>query len=529
MSDSGAPGYRFAPHERPLFPGGPFTPRHPGWRKTAYAAAALICGIVATLGNGLVSVNQAWIAGSAGLYTTEAAWLPAIYVAMNATANLLIVKARIQFGIQPVTQSLLALYALTALVQLLVPGFPAMVAVRAAAGLAGGALIAIVIFDLLQVVPAVARPVAVGVAICITQLGPALARMFPVEFLAAGSWRGLSLVELILALTALLALNLVRLPPSEKSKAFEPLDFVTIGLAVPGFILLCGVLAQGRAHWWTDAPWLGWMLVAAIPLLTAATLVERRRERPLLLVDWLTSAMMLRFALVAVLVRFALAEQTYGAVGLLSAMGLTNDQFRLLFGVVTVAMILGTVAMVVTLRPATLRWQVLAAALIIALAAWLDSHSSNLTRPAQLYVSQALMGFGTCLFIAPALLFGVLQVLQRGPNHFVSVVVLFSTTQNVGALAGAAFLGTRQAEAARGHAAALSEQLTAGNVALAERLQTGGAAELGQALQREANILAFDDTFRLIAIIALVAAAIVAGTIVNAALQARRARQEKPS
>ncbi|HTU13196.1 MAG TPA: MFS transporter [Allosphingosinicella sp.] len=549
MTGTGALPYRFAPHERPLFPGGPFTPRHPGRRKAAYLAAALISGVVATLGSGLVSVNQAAIAGSAGLYAAEAAWLPAITVAMNATANLLLVKARTQFGIQPVTQLLLLFYALTALIQLLAPGFPAMAAVRAASGLAGGALLAITIFDLLQTVPAPAKPIAVGLAICISQFGPVLARLFPVEFLALGAWRGLSLVELILALSALLMLHLVRLPPSEKQKAFEPLDFVTMALAVPAMLLICGVLAQGRLLWWFDSPRLGWMLAASVPLLAGAILVERGRARPLLLIDWLSTSLMLRFALVALLVRFTLAEQTYGAVGLLAATGLNNDQLRLLFILVALAMLLGTIVMallVARLGPQRLNHQVLAATLIIALAAWLDSHATNQTRPAQLYLSQALIGCGTCLFIAPALLTGVLQVLQRGGDHLVSVIVLFSTTQNLGGLAGAAFLGTYQAESARAHAAGLAEQLTAGNVALQEQLRAAAgalsgtltdpaalaqqsAARLSQAVLREANILAFNDTFRLVALIALATATLIAATILFTTLRARRPAAETPS
>jgi MFS family permease len=539
---SAAAAYQFAPHERPLFPGGPFTPRHVSWRKGAYFGAALFSGIAATFGNALVNVNSSVIAGSAGLYSAEAAWLPAIFIGMNASANLLLVKARAQFGFQAVTQLLLSIYALAALIQLLAPGFPAMVAVRATSGLAGAALIAITIYDLLQVVSPAHRPHALGIAIIIPQLGTPLARMVPVEFLAHSFWRGLSLTELAVALVSLLLINLVRIPPGERSKVFEPLDFVTIALAVPGYVLIAGVLSQGRLQWWFDTPWLGWMLAAAIPLLTGAILVERARERPLLLIDWMSGGLILRFVLVAVLVRLALAEQTYGSVGLLTSSGLTNDQLRLLFGLVALAMVLGAVVLAATIdpeKPGGLRYLALAATLLIALAAWFDSHSTSLTRPAQLYFSQALIGFGTALFIGAAFLYVFVQVLLRGPNHLISVLVVFSTTQNIGGIAGSALLGTYQTAQARAHSAALAEQLTAGNVALADRLQAGagavsgaladpagrslqGSGLLSQALAREASILAYNDVFQLVTLIALLTAALVAGLIV---LNARWARQ----
>ena len=62
--------------------------------------------------------------------------------------------------------------------------------------------------------------------------------------------------------------------------------------------------------------------------------VERRRLQPLLLTQWIGSRAILRYLAIALLVRFALAEQTYGAVGLLTATGLNNDQLRGLFTVV---------------------------------------------------------------------------------------------------------------------------------------------------------------------------------------------------
>ena len=38
----------------------------------------------------------------------------------------------------------------------------------------------------------------------------------------------------------------VKLPPGDRIKAFEKLDFVTFMLLAPGMALLCGVLSLGR-------------------------------------------------------------------------------------------------------------------------------------------------------------------------------------------------------------------------------------------------------------------------------------------
>ncbi len=538
--------YPFAPEERPLFPGSPYSPAHPLWRRLAYAGLGLITGIGSTFANALVTVNLPNLAGGLGAYVVQLSWLPAVYVAFNATANLSLIKARAQFGIPQVTNALLIAYVVVGLYQLAWPSFAAAVAIRAVSGMAAAALVTMTIYYLMQAFPAKLRPLALIFGISLTQLGPALARIVPVDLLAGEHWRGLHLIELGTALATLAAINAIPLPPSDCSRQFEPLDLVTIVLFIPAMLLLSGVLVEGRLLWWTDAPWLGWALAAAVPLFTAAIMVEYYRARPLLQIRWLGARDIARFAAVALLVRLALAEQTYGSVGLLTSGGLDNDQLRALFAVVAAAMVLGMTTAALTLSERRIPYQVLTAALIITLAAWLDSHASNLTRPSQLFLSQALIGFGTTLFIGPALVYGFLRMLARGPDHFVTILVLFGATQNVGGLAGSALLGSYQTIAARAHAAALSEHVVGFDPQVAARVQAGtnalagavgdplargaqGAGLLGQALAREANILAFNDTFLFVAVLALITAIYMAYVIAFNTVSRRRAARAELS
>jgi hypothetical protein len=214
---------------------------------------------------------------------------------------------------------------------------------------------------------------------------------------------------------------------------------------------------------------------------------------------------MLRFALVALLVRVALAEQTYGAVGLLTSGGLTNDQLHTLFTLVVIAMLLGMIVAALTLSEQRLPYQIMAASLLIAWGAWMDSGANSLTRPEQLYLSQSLIAFGTTLFIGPALVYGFLRMLSRGPDHMVSFIVLFSVTQNIGGLGGSALLGSYQTVMARAHAQALSEHLLAADPQVAARLAQG-SGQLLQALTAQANVLAYNDVSRLVEIFALAVA-----------------------
>lgn len=539
MSGPAQSEYVFGPGEQPLFPGSPFAPAHSTGRRLAYAIVGTLIGVSATFTNALVNVNAGNLGGSLGLTIAQVSVLPAIYVAMNATANLTLIRARAQFGIPEVTIALLSIYAFASFIQILAPSYAAAIAVRATCGVAAAGLVTLGAYYFLQIMPPPLRPLGLVIAISLVQLGTPLARLVPLDMLATNSWHGLSLIEFGVALALVAAILAVPLPPSERSHAFEPLDFATIGLMVPGFLLICVVLGEGRLLWWTDRPWLGWALICAVPLVAAAVAIEHNRQRPLLQTTWIGSRVILRYFVIMLLVRLALAEQTYGSVGFLTSGGLTNDQLHTLFLLVFLAMLLGTLVACLTFSEQHLRYQVLAATLMIALGAWLDSFSVSTTRPEQLYLSQSLIGFGTTLSTGPALAYGFLQMLRKGPTHLVSLIVMFSITQNVGGLGGSAILGTAQVAYAKAHAATLAEHLIAADPQVAGRIQNGvatlagtigdpalrgaqGAGLLGRAMASEASTLAFNDVFRLMVWLALAIALYLVYLILTTAIQRRR-------
>jgi len=151
----------------------------------------------------------------------------------------------------------------------------------------------------------------------------------------------------------------------------------------------------------------------------------------------------------------------------------------------------------------------------------------------------ALLGFGTTLFIGPALLDGLQRMLVRGPDYFISTIVVFSVTQNVGGLVGSAALGTYQTIQAKNHAAALTEHLLGADPNVAERIGLGAAAvadvivdpaqrtgqglsQLAQALAEEANVLAYNDVFLLVAIVALIGALYIGWPVFVSAVRSPR-------
>jgi hypothetical protein len=117
---------------------------------------------------------------------------------------------------------------------------------------------------------------------------------------------------------------------------------------------------------------------------------------------------------------------------------------------------------------------------------------------------------------------GMLRALSKGPSHIVSYSMVFSMSQTVGGLAGASLLGTLQVVRERLHSNVLASSISLADPQVAARVQqlggayarvlgdpmlrqAEGAALLAQQVSREANILAYNDVFIVIAALAALA------------------------
>ena len=514
-----ASAYQFKPHERPVIPGSPFNPDHPVERMWAYGAIGLLAGLTGGLGNALVTTNLSYFQGTLGLSTREAAWIPAAFVTTNVCANLVLVKFRQQFGLLLFVRLVLAVYVVATAMHLFIHGYWSAVAVRAVSGISAAGLTTLGLLMWFQALPAPTRLLGIFLGVSIPQLATPLARVLAPSLLEWGNWRIVYMFELGLALLTMAAVIALPLPPSEREKAFERTDFLTIALLFPGVGLLCSVLALGRIDWWLEAPWIGWALIGAIVLIVAAIAIEHRRSNPLLNTRFLGQHAILRIAAVAICVRVVLSEQTFGSVGLLSTLGYGIEQLKTLYIVVTIASVAGLIAAIVTFRPKSPARGIQVACLLIAIAAAMDSGATNLTHPANHYLSQAMVGFAALLFIGPAMVIGLTRALLQGTQNFITWVVVFLATQNLGGLIGSALFGTIQTIREKFHSNILVQQVVLDNPVDAGRLgastqQVGGviidptlraaegAALLSQRVSREANVLAYNDVFLVITLLA---------------------------
>jgi MFS family permease len=512
--------YDFPASQAPTVPGAPARPLQLAWRRWLYAAVGILLGIAGGLGNALVSANLPYLLGSLGAEANEAAWIPTAYSMTYIGMNLMAVRFRQQFGLRLFAMLALSAFCIVVLLHVLVQGFAGAIVVHAFAGVATAPMTTMSVYYLTAAWNPKTSYRAVIVGLGLSQIATPLARMMSGQLMAAEQWRTLYLFELGLGLVCLGAVALLRLPPSQRSPAFEPLDFATYPLIASGLALLCAVLGLGRNEWWTDCPWLGWALAAAIPLLGAGFYIELNRARPLLDLRWLTGPAMIRFAVVVFITRIVIAEQSTSVVGLFSALGVANDELGFFSLLMVCASIAGIVASAVLFTPDRLTELAALAIGFVAIGAYLDSRATSLTTPEQLYVSQGLIAFATTMFIGPALLFGLVFVLHERARTLPTYLTFFVILQNLGSLAGSALLGTFQVLREKAVSVVLFAQLSPTRPAVLDQLaqishSLGGdvtdpaarsaiaIAQLHRQAAIQANVLAFDNTFVLVAVLAL--------------------------
>ncbi|QOV61993.1 MFS transporter [Kosakonia pseudosacchari] len=506
------------PHEKPMLLGSPSTPYHSTPRRIAYGVVGLLVCMTGALGNAMVTANLQNLQGTFAAWSTEIAWLPAVYVMTNVSINLLLVKFRQQYGLRAFTEGFLVLYVLVTFFHLFINDLSSALFVRAAHGMVAAALSSLGIYYQIQAWPAKHRLKALTIGITGSTLAIPIARLFSTELLQLDEWRGLYLFELGLALLSLGCVIALKLPPGDRKKVFEKKDFITFFLLAPGMALLCAVLSLGRLDWWFEAPWIGWSLAGAVVLIVSAIAFEHNRSNPLLNTRWLSSGSIVRLGLIMLLIRIVLAEQNTGVFGWLQYVGLQNEQMTSLAWSILAGIVCGITASCLTIKPQRLAWPIVASLALMIIASLLDSQSTSLTRPNQLMLSQFLLGFASAFFIAPAMLAGIGGVVAE-PRNLVSFSVLFGMSQNIGGLLGSAILGTFQTWREKYHSSLLADQLTTLNPLVNERLQyysqmyqsmvgdsallsTQAATQLQTVSTLEATILAYNDTYLLTASIA---------------------------
>lgn len=147
-----------------------------------------------------------------------------------------------------------------------------------------------------------------------------------------------------------------------------------------------------------------------------------------------------------------------------------------------------------------------------------------------MYLSQAIIGFAGMLYLPSAMAVGLMSALQRGPQYILSFIIIFLSSQILGATIGSGLFRTLISMRTTAHAQWLKEQLATGDAMVTQQLQqiaatlshsmtdatllqSRAAAQLGSTVAQQATIAAYNDVFHLISLLALGAAAVLMGHI----------------
>ena len=481
-----------------------------------YVFSSVVLGITQGLGLNLITANLTGLQATFGATQLETGWLLAAYFATNMTGTLLMFKVRTQFGLRRFAELGIIVYALVIVAHLFINDLQSAMVVRAIMGIASAPLSTLAFFYMLEWLPP-AKKMSVGICFGLLGSGMAvpLARVISPDLLQMGDWQGLFLLETGLALVCLAVVFVVPLTHPPRMVVFDKDDWISFPLMATGFGCLAIVLSLGRSYWWLEAPWLGVLTAIGIAAMVLFVLVELHRKNPNVDLRWLTTGDMLTFAGSLMAFRLLLSEQSVGAFGLFTVLGMQNDQLIPLFWMIGAVTFISTAVLSAILKPARTPAIHLVALILIAIAAWLDSQSTALSRPEQFFLSQGLIGIASGIFLPPALLNGFSKALARGPKYVLSFLTVFLTTQTFGGILGSAVFTTFIALREQFHSNVIAQGITLLDPLVAQRvqlyggvyshvltdpvqIQARGMALLSQSATQQANILAYNDFFLLI-------------------------------
>ncbi|MHA3104979.1 MFS transporter [Acinetobacter sp. ANC 3791] len=528
--------------ERPVLPGSPPSIEHPRGKRYLYFFIGIFIALSAGLSNGFISANLPQLQGEYGLTPIEGAWLPAAYVMANISSNLILFKARQQYGLRLFSEIGLLVFIAVMIMHILVNNYQSALFARFISGLAAAPLSSLGMYYIMQGFSKEHRIKGLYLGIGIGQLGVPLAWIISPLLVNVNNWTVLYTFELGLSICCFAMVVSLKLPRSLRIAVFEKGDFLTFALLAPGFACLCAVLVQGPLRWWFDSPWIAYVLICGFTLLVLGFFYEHQRTNPLIMTRWLGTWPTLRFIIAAFALRLLMSEQTYAAVNFLKTVGMGPDQFVSLYTVIFFGMLAGAIFSALTFARERIVLQLVFAEFLVLIACSLDFHLTSDVRPANFYHSQFLVAFAGGLFIGPLLLVGFGRALQQGAGHVVTYLVLFSATQSFGGLVGSSFFSTYQKERTQVYQVTINNALEAIDPNVTQRLsqyqgkysayitdnsknQAQAVSSLSQVTTREAQVRAYNDVIYLNGIFAVILMVWGFGNIASTHYNARRQPQ----
>ena len=513
-----------AAQQAPEAPAAPAQPPEKSFvQKLLYMAAGLSFFVTQGMGMNIVMANIYQLQGEFSATVAEVAWLSAAYMAPYATFSIALFKVRQQYGLRPFAEISIICFVLASCLNLFVTDIHSAIVVRFVSGMAAAPLSSLGFLYILEAFPA-QRKLTLGLSIALTGtlLSAPLARIVSPDLLDIGGWQALYTMEVGLALAVLPIIYLLPLTAPPRVKVIERVDILSYLLFAGGLGCLAVFLTLGRFYWWFETWWLGVLLATSIGLLALMTMIELPRKNPMLDLRWIFSRTNLHLIAVLLIYRAVSSEQSSTAVSLYQQLGLLNEQTTELYALIILATVLGGAFCALLMLTKYVDTAHVIALTLIAAGAFMDSGLTNVVRPEQMYLSQAMIAFGAAMFLPPVMAKGFGAALAKGPPYLVNFITIFLFTQITGSMLTTGLLGSFVTLREKFHSNILVESILLQNPQVVQRitqlsggyahvitdpalLKAEGLSLLGQQVTREAYILAYNDTFLLISVCAAAA------------------------
>jgi len=504
----------------------------PWQRAVPFLLLGWLCVMIQTTSMNMFQNNIYLVSGYFSTNYEEFSWLISAYMAPYATFTILLIKLRTQFGMRRYTMISMYCFLACCIVSLFVRDYTTALVIRFLAGVTTAPIAAVGFLHTFEVFTPT-RKVTIGISLNMlyASAGSAIAHVLGAYLFTDGHAYYFYILEIGMTCFAIAIMYYVRVSPLPQGKVLGKLDFVSYPLVAASIGLTAAVMPVGKLYWWQNVEWIGWVFVIAIICAVLALLVELNRKSPLIDLRWLFSWDMLHITLVMFTFRLLVSDQSSILSNYFALFGLQNENLVMLFMLTIGGMIIGGVICITTLRPGGGDYLYLIGALLIAYGSFSDSFSTQLTRPQDMFLSQTLIGIGTSLFMGVSMSKGMTAAFARANiTYVVSFIGAFQFTQSTGGIIGSAFFGTLQIYLEKFHSYIITGHLALSNPEVAARVaaygrtyagfvpdsgqqQAIGLSRLADSAGLEANILGYNDVFRIYGYLAVALFCILAARI----------------